>query len=210
MKITKYVHSCLVVETDNRVGLMDPGVFSWESGTFEVDMLPRLDDIIITHDHPDHLHLPFFQALVAAFPQARISTLPSLAAKLQAIGFANVTSEQTADVQFFAAAHEPNEPLGPTPENTGVHYLEYLTDPGDSFQLSETKPILALPLTAPWGALTHAAALAIDLKPRYILPIHDWHWNAAARKQTYERLVSFFREQGITFVPLADGKPVEL
>lgn len=210
MRITKYVHSCLVVETDTRVGLIDPGVFSWESGAFEVDMLPRLDDIIITHDHPDHLHLPFLQALTAAFPRARIATLPSLAAKLQAIGFTTVTSESTMDVQFFAAAHESNEPLGPTPENTGVHYLEYLTDPGDSFQLSETKPILALPVTAPWGALTHAASLAIDLKPRFILPIHDWHWNAAARKQAYERLTSFFADQGITFVPLADGKPVEL
>ena len=47
MKITKFKHSCLMVEMPERTALFDPGVFSAEmlqAHTFEF-----LDDIIITH-----------------------------------------------------------------------------------------------------------------------------------------------------------------
>ena len=53
MKITKFVHSCILVETPERVGLFDPGVFSERA--FNPETLQKLDDIIITHKHQDHL-----------------------------------------------------------------------------------------------------------------------------------------------------------
>ena len=210
MRVTKVVHSCLLVETEERVGLIDPGVFSWESGLITGETFQRLDDIIITHEHEDHVHLPFVKALIEKFPNVQIHTNQAVAIKLQAVGLKNITTASSERVQFFPAAHESNEPLGKTPDNVGVHYLGQLTDPGDSFQCDTTHEILALPITAPWGALTHAAALALDLKPRVILPVHDWHWNTSARKDTYERLVDFFAERGITFVPLVDGKAAEV
>lgn len=210
LTITKYVHSCFVVESDARVGIMDPGVFSWDAGIFDIDALARLDDIIITHEHPDHCHLPFLQALIQKFPNAQITTSPAAAAKLRAWGLARVSTEPTSEIELFAAPHEPTEPLNPTPENIGVHYLGLLTNPGDSYQFTTTKSILAMPITAPWGDLVHSAALAADLKPKYVLPIHDWHWNTGARQQSYGRLTTFFEERGITFVPLVDGKSVQL
>ena len=53
MKITKFVHSCLLVEMPapiSRTALFDPGVWS----TVDVNKLEYLDDIIITHEHGDH------------------------------------------------------------------------------------------------------------------------------------------------------------
>jgi len=210
MKITKFVHSCLLVETEERVGLIDPGIFSWESGLITGNSFERLDDIIITHEHEDHVHLPFMKVLVEKFPNVQIHTNQAVATKLQAVGFKNISTGNSEQVTFFPAAHESTEPLGQTPDNVGFHYLGRLTDPGDSFECDMTKDILALPITAPWGAMTHAAALALDLKPRVILPIHDWHWNTAARKAAYERLADFFAAKGITFVPLVDGRAVEM
>lgn len=207
MKITKYVHSCLLVEDQGRVAVIDPGMFSVGSGV--VDALQRLDDIIITHEHPDHLDLNLFRHLVSRFPQAQIYSNPATAIKLRALGVSVFTQDQPG-VDFFACKHEPTEPLGKTPENTGVHYLGRLTHPGDGHHFTHTKDILALPLTAPWGTLTRAASLALELAPRYILPIHDWHWNTAARQQMYERLEAFFAEHGIRFIKMIDGRPVEL
>ena len=66
MKVTKFVHSCLLVEMPapiNRTALFDPGAMSVDA--LEVDSLEYLDDIIITHEHGDHFHLPLIKQLEA-------------------------------------------------------------------------------------------------------------------------------------------------
>ncbi|MGI0133414.1 MAG: hypothetical protein ACREBW_00435, partial [Candidatus Micrarchaeaceae archaeon] len=68
--------------------------------------------------------------------------------------------------------------------------------------------VLALPVQGPWGSVVGAMQAAMGLRLRYIIPVHDWHWNAAARTQLYERMKARFAEQNITFVDIADGDPV--
>jgi len=210
MKITKYVHSCLLIEDADYTAIIDPGIFSWDSGLFNTEILARLDDIIITHEHPDHMALPFIQALRAKFPNVEITTTPAAAAILTQQGLENVTTMSHGKVELFATAHESNAPLGETPQNTGVHLAGIVTHPGDSHHFTETKAVLALPVTGPWGSVMAAAQLALDLKPRVIVPIHDWHWNDSARQQLYERLAAFFAEHDITFVKTQDGVGFEV
>jgi L-ascorbate metabolism protein UlaG (beta-lactamase superfamily) len=113
-------------------------------------------------------------------------------------------------VVLFEAPHEQAAPLFPTPEQYGYHYLDALSDPGDSHHFKETKAILALPVQAPWGSTANAVNLALQLKPQHILPIHDWHWSDEARRQMYGRFVQIFGDQGITFHALETGAPVEI
>jgi L-ascorbate metabolism protein UlaG (beta-lactamase superfamily) len=210
MKVTKLVHSCLLVEMPepvNRTALFDPG--SMSLGALDVDQLEFLDDIIITHEHEDHFHMPLIAELVKKFPSVRISTTETAASKLHQEGI-EASAEPVGGIEFFTAPHTLLEPFGVTPLNVGVHYLDLLTDPGDSWQFSETKPVLALPITAPWGATVDAVRLALELKPQYILPIHDWHWNDDARRTMYDRLEKFFAENDIKFIPLKSGEPVVL
>lgn len=206
MKITKFTHSCLLVETTKRVGVFDPGSFSWDAGQFKVENLSRLDDIIITHEHADHMHLPFIQKLIAAFPQATIITTAAAADQLRQAGITNVVTASHGEVSLFSADHESTEPLGPTPQNTGVHYMNMLTHPGDCHHFSETKKVLALPITAPWGSIMRAAQLGVELKPQYIIPIHDWHYRPEALFGFYDRLEAFFAQRNITFLKMKDGE----
>jgi L-ascorbate metabolism protein UlaG (beta-lactamase superfamily) len=209
MRITKYVHSCLLVETPKRVGIIDPGNYSWQSKLLDIDRLERLDDIVITHEHADHFHLPFVMALLAEFPSAAVTTNQSVASMLRQEGVdAAVTGNEA--VELFAADHETTEPLAPPPLNVGVHYLGELTHPGDCHHFAATKDVLALPVTAPWGTVPRALELGRDLKPRYVIPIHDWHWNDAARAAMYPRFEQFFGGHGITFVKAEDGEPIEV
>lgn len=175
-----------------------------------MNSLTRLDDIMVTHEHDDHLWLPFVQALVAKFPDARITTTAGGAAKLKAGGIPHAETTGSAEVELFAAEHESLDPLGVAPQNTGIHYLGQLSHPGDCQHFAESKAILALPLTAPWGTLMRAAALGAELKPKAIIPIHDWHLNDAARAKAYGQLEAFFAEKGIHFIKPTDGSPVEL
>jgi L-ascorbate metabolism protein UlaG (beta-lactamase superfamily) len=210
MKITKFVHSCLLIEMPqpiNRTALFDPGVMSSEA--LPVDSLGFLDDIIITHAHQDHMDVALIKRLVAKFPEVRITAPADAADKLADEGI-TTTSDASDGIVFFDSPHEHTGPLAPAVEQKGVHYLDLLSDPGDSHGFNETKTILALPMTAPWGATVRAVELALELKPQYVLPIHDWHWRDEARQQMYGSIEKILKAQDITFLKLETGKPVVL
>ncbi len=169
----------------------------------------RLDDIFITHVHPDHCNPQLIKQLVDKFPDVRITTTPEAVTYLAAEGI-TAGNRLPEGVTSFESPHENVRPMFPQPENIGLHYLDVLSNPGDSHSFKETKAILALPITAPWGATIRAISLTLELKPKHVLPIHDWHWSDAARKgmyNTYERILA---EQGITFHKLETGQPVEI
>jgi L-ascorbate metabolism protein UlaG (beta-lactamase superfamily) len=208
MKITKYVHSCLLVETPQRAALFDPGTMSEDA--LDVGRLDRLDDVFITHEHADHMSLDLLRQLVGKFPDVRITSTSSVVEQLHEAGI-TALDQPPAGAVFFDAPHESVAPLfAHPPEEIGVHYLDQLSHPGDSHSFHETKAILALPVTAPWGSTIRALNLALELKPRHVLPIHDWHWREEARAQTYNSFERVLGQQGITFHKLETGQPVEI
>ena len=209
MKITKFVHSCLLVEMPepvNRTALFDPGIFSEDA--LNIDALEYLDDIVITHVHPDHCSPVLLPKLVQKFPEARITAPEEVLARLRDWGIHGGSTTPPEGIELFNSPHESLSPNNQTPEEIGVHYLGLLSHPGDSHSFTETKQILALPITAPWGSFWSAVNLAGQLKPKYVLPIHDWHWNDDARIQSYENARQVLEPQGITFVPLVTGEPI--
>lgn len=207
MKITKYVHACLVVETDGRVAMFDPGAMSYP--VFNTNRLSRLDDIFITHNHGDHYLVPFIRELRDKFPNVRITTTKEVTEELKKEGI-EAQSEAPEGVEFFDSPHESVAPLFPQPEEIGIHYLDKLSDPGDSHSFKETKEILALPITAPWGSSIKALNLALDLKPKHVIPIHDWHWSDEARKQMYDSYESALLKAGIKMHKPETGVPIEI
>jgi L-ascorbate metabolism protein UlaG (beta-lactamase superfamily) len=207
MKITKFIHSCLLVETPDRTAIFDPGAMS--EAVFKVDDLKQLDDIFITHSHGDHFSPSFVKQLVAKFPDVRITTTPEVVAALAKENI-QASDQPPEGVTFFDSPHEDVKPLFPAPQEIGIHYLDTLSDPGDSHSFHETKAILALPVQAPWGSTIKAVNLALELKPKHVLPIHDWHWSDAAREQSYDMLERVLGEQGITFHKLQTGQPIEI
>lgn len=207
MRITKYVHSCLLVETHERVVLFDPGMMSDKA--LDVAKIDRLDDIIITHIHGDHFSLPLVQRLLEKFPRLNITTTYEVVKVLAKEG---ITASATPPdgITLFNSPHEPVEPLASQPEEIGVHYLDTLSHPGDSHSFNETKAVLALPVTAPWGSMLNALNLAIKLKPEHVLPIHDWHWSDQARQQSYDKLEALLGDRGIIFHKLQTGLAIDI
>src|SRR5258708_7683143 len=79
MKISKHIHSCLLVEENSQTFLFDPGSFSYNARALDVKNLKQLDYILITHDHGDHLCIPFMKEILQKFPGTKIITNPSAA-----------------------------------------------------------------------------------------------------------------------------------
>ena len=207
MQITKFVQSCLLVETEDRVGLFDPGMMSQEA--LPVDQLDRLDDIIITHQHPDHFSIDIVKELAQRFPGVLITAPSEVVALLGREGI-TATDLPSPGLEFFDSPHENGAALFLQPQEIGVHYLDQLSHPGDSHSFTETKAVLALPITAPWGSSVAALNLALELKPQYIIPIHDWHWRDEARQQMYEKFETILAEQAITFLKPSTGQPLNI
>jgi L-ascorbate metabolism protein UlaG (beta-lactamase superfamily) len=77
----------------------------------------------------------------------------------------------------------------------------------------ESSPeVLAVPIFGPWkkGTITDAIDLVIKLKPKYVIPIHDWHYKDEVREDFHQRLRSRTKEFGVTTLIQPDGQTVEI
>lgn len=61
MKITKFPQSCLLVETNNKKILIDPGVIKYTEDYF--DVWNSVDAILVTHKHGDHINASVLERL---------------------------------------------------------------------------------------------------------------------------------------------------
>lgn len=208
MRISKHLHSCLLVEDQNKTILIDPGVFTYQEKALDINKLNKLDYILITHEHQDHMHVPLLKDLLAKFPNVSIITNPSAATLLKQDG---IDSQTTGNeyVQIEDVPHEHLWDIAP-PQNVLFNVFNKLTVPGDSHNFDKTSEILALPITAPWGSTTDAVNLSVKLKPKIIIPIHDWMWKDGIRKSMYQRLEEYFAAEGIQFKSIETGEIIEV
>lgn len=212
MKITKYLHSCLLIEDQGKTILMDPGMYTVQDKALSANDLKSLDYLLITHEHFDHMDVNFIKEIFTKFPQIKVISNSSVKGIL---GKEGVSVETSGDEIVKIDTDAPHERIwGMTKEqmcqNIRITVFNRLTHPGDSLSFESTAEILALPVQAPWGSLTQAANLGTKLKPKVIIPIHDWHWKDDVRKQFYGRLEQYFGEMDIKFIPLETGIPIEI
>lgn len=206
MKITKIGHSCIYVETPEGAALFDPGGFY----PVPLDKIEKLDNLFITHEHPDHYNVETVVSLAKVFPEATITGPQSVVADLSTRGIvASLTAPEKA--VLFISPHEHIEPFGAkTPEQIGVHYNRIFTHPGDSHSFTETMPVLALPITGPWGTTVRAVELALSLNPKVVVPVHDWFFSDESRVWMYARLEEVFAAHHIQFAGLSAGESITL
>ena len=109
---------------------------------------------------------------------------------------------------MFDIFDAPHELLlgGRGAENTLFNISQKLTHPGDSLKFDKTCEILALPIQAPWGSFVASVEKAAAVKPKVVIPIHDWHWKDSARRRMYDIASQYLAEKGIEFRGLEVGE----
>jgi|SRR3989344_1080504 len=209
MKISKHTHSCLLVEDRGKVALIDPGEYTAQAGALDVNKIEKLDYIVITHEHQDHMYIPLIKEVMEKFPNAQIMSNLSVKTKLEKVGLSVIT-ESNNDIVLEAAIHEDVFDVSSMAPNVLVRIFEKLTHPGDSLQFNLTTDILAIPLQGPWGHVTQAMEKVIQLKPKIVVPIHDWHWREEARSNILQRIPRYLEQHGIQFYSLENGEVIEI
>ncbi len=203
--LTKLAHACLLVETNGKRILLDPGIFTAQDERFDVGMVDGVDRILITHEHADHVNVELVRSILERSNDAEIETTPSL----QAILSDQDVDAVTEGTPQFAAPHE-RIPIGPGPENTGFHVEGILSHPGDSHSFVETMPILAMPFAAPWGSLVGGVDRTRLVGPRYVIPIHDYFLSEGGREFMYGLATAGFANDDIELIHLKDFNSITL
>ena len=217
MKIQKLLHSCLLVEENGKQILIDPGTFSFdEQGN--IDTLPYIDAILITHNHGDHASPVVIKKVIARdnTPVFGNSDVVELLSK-EGIPVTLVSVPSTFETAGFTieATVAPHEPLPRAiPENNGFLINARLFTPGDSHSfetgLKTTPEVLALPTLAPWGTFTRAMEIALRMKPKHIIPAHDGFVKEQFLVHQYARYSPTLEQAGIKLHPLKPGEILEV
>ncbi|HMQ01909.1 MAG TPA: MBL fold metallo-hydrolase [Candidatus Doudnabacteria bacterium] len=176
MKITKYAHSCVLVEEHGTAVLFDPGAYAELP-----EELPRADAIIITHKHFDHLNIDNLSLLAQANPDVKIICNTEVASQIDNLNFNLEILEQGQNTQIgnlaveaFGKDHALIHPSMPAITNTGYLLAHKVWYPGDSLTvLPQPVEILLLPIVAPWSKISETLDFVAAVKPKVVIPVHD-------------------------------------
>ncbi|MCX4528851.1 MULTISPECIES: MBL fold metallo-hydrolase [unclassified Streptomyces] len=184
MKLTKRLHSCVQLEKDGRVLVIDPGAFS------ESDAGLGADALLVTHEHPDHFDEGRLRAALDANPAAALWTLRSVAERLapaypgrvHTVGHGDAFTAAGFEVQVHGELHAVIHPDIPRVTNVGFLVEGSLFHPGDALTVPEV-PVdtLMLPVHAPWNKVAEVIDYLREVKPRRAIDIHDAYLSEIAR-----------------------------
>ncbi len=176
MKVTKFGHSCLLVEENGVRILFDPGSFSNLQ-----DSVQNLDIILITHEHLDHCDPESIKNILKNNPTVKIFTNHGVGAVLDKEGIeykiledGEQTTYKDVLVEAFGDRHCVIYNSIPQIQNTGYFINHKLFYPGDNFiNPGKSVPVLALPVAAPWLKISETLDYAQAIHPQFWFAAHD-------------------------------------
>ncbi len=181
MRFTKLEHSCVRLDKDGAVLVIDPGTFG--------DAAAALDGataVMVTHEHADHLDAEAIRAAMSKHPDLTVWANQSMCAQFSEFG-GRVHEVRHGDalevtgfsVHVYGAEHAPIHADVPVPVNTGFLIDGELFHPGDSFTVPEERvSTLLLPISAPWLQAGEMIDYFRAVAPARGYAIHDAILNA--------------------------------
>lgn len=210
MKITKLGHCCMVVEQDRARILTDPG--AWTTAQNDVH---AIDAVLITHEHPDHLHLDSLKEVLRNNPQVIVFTNAGVAKILEkeGIAFQLLGHQQTVQIKGVSLEghgekHADIYPTVPSVVNTGYLIADRFFYPGDAlYAPGRSVKILALPVAGPWVKIAEAIEYARSVHPQLCFPVHDGMLKITGPFHLLPEKI--LTSQGIQFSVIKDGGSLE-
>lgn len=207
MKISKYLHSCLVFEQDDYQLLFDPGKFSFAEGRVKPEMFSKVNAIIVTHIHPDHLDVDALKEIVKlsgapVYTNAQVS---------ESLNKAEVSNTVWSDGEYelgpfrLEAFEVQHEPLldSPIPQMLGFIINGKVLHPVDSMEESLLQykgiELLLMVTMAPFTTELKIANFVDRLQPKQVLPVHDGYARDFFVEQRHSVFKKHFEAQQIKF-----------
>lgn len=190
VRLTRFSHSCVRLEVDGVVVVVDPGVWS------EPEALAGADAVLVTHEHTDHvdeslltgLDCPIFAPADAAL--TRVAFTPVVPGQsFRAAGL---------DVVAVGGEHAKVVPAQKPCANLG-YVIADVYHPGDAlYPISQPVDTVLVPMQASWlktseaidflGTLTYIRSFGIhdgQINHRAVTSINAWYEQSSQGRYTF-------------------------
>lgn len=179
MRMVKHVHACVRLVDGDRDLLIDPGTWA-EDAAFV-----GAGDVLVTHEHGDHIDLDRLVAAHQANPGLRVfmpapvvtqvtEKAPSFAAAAHAVAAGDTFTAGGFAVRAVGGAHAEIYDGLPGCANIGYVVDDAIYHPGDSLFVPDgAVDTLLVPTCAPWLKLAEAIEFMLAVHPRRAYSIHD-------------------------------------
>jgi L-ascorbate metabolism protein UlaG (beta-lactamase superfamily) len=211
MKLTKFEHSCMVLEKGGSVLVIDPGSY-----TAPLEDLGGVVAIVITHEHADHWSAEHLSRLLDRNPNARIIGSGGVAALAAEFSVEVVTDGDELEVdpfslRFFGKQHAMIHSSIPIIDNVGVLVDDNFYYGGDSFTVpAASVQTLAVPIGAPWLKIAEVMDYVDAIKPKRAIPAHEAVLSVIGRNMANGRVDMVTTLGGGEFFPLEPGESLEI
>ncbi|MFW0108624.1 MBL fold metallo-hydrolase [Rothia sp. P7181] len=216
MKLTKYTHSCVRLEHEGKILVLDPGNFSEVS-----EALEGADYLLITHGHPDHYDPERVDPYLQEHPEVRIyapapvaeqmsRTLPN--SQIQAVAGAESITLDGFNIKTFGGQHALIHPLIPMIPNVGYFINDNLYHPGDNFVVPDGVNVktLLVPIHAPWNKIGEVIDFVASVRAPRAYQIHDSLLADSGRTMIGTHTKNFAARYGTEFSLLEPKESVEI
>jgi L-ascorbate metabolism protein UlaG (beta-lactamase superfamily) len=175
MQVTKYAHSCVRLEHDGGVLVVDPGVYS------DPEALDGVDAVLITHEHPDHVNV---EVLTRALdrrpvpvygPASLAGVLGDAAEALTVVTPGESFTPAGVAVRTYGGQHAVIHPDIPVVPNVGYLFNDVVYHPGDALVVPDDVQVdtLFAPIHAPWSKFSEVVDFIRAVAPRRAFAMHD-------------------------------------
>ena len=213
MRFTKLGHSCVRLEKDGAVLVVDPGSFS--------DAAAALDGaaaVLVTHEHPDHLDADAIRAALSTDPDLTLWANQSICAqfgdfgdRVHEVGHGDAVEVTGFDVHVYGVDHALIHSDIPLVINTGFLVDSEVFHPGDSWTVPE-EPVrtLLVPISAPWLKAGEMIDYFRQVAPDRGYAIHDAILNEAGLALFTRMLSVAAAPSGVPVTRLEPGTTLDL
>ncbi len=220
MKISKFIHSCVLFELEGYQLLFDPGIYTFAGDRVDPAVFKQVNSIIITHIHGDHFHLPTLRK-VLEMSGAELYTNRQTGAELDKENIPYHLFESgdlklgPFDIQAIPVTHAKLL-NAPTPVMSAYVINGNILHPVDTLNSSELADFKGIELMlmvtmAPFAGEVSIAAFTEAMAPKQLFPLHDGYAQEGFIKARQANYKAYFAERGITFHELQKpGDSIEI